>query len=350
MFDIIPESGAGSWASATTHIMKPFQLCGLGNAIVDIFLEISDAEFASLGFERGTMVLVDHAEQNALLDRYQKHEPKLVSGGSVANSIIAFSQLGGQAAFIGCVGDDRYGLFYTSEFEELGIDIGNPIIVNEPTGTSVCIITSDAERTMRTCLAVASHLSARHVDEERIKDSEWLFIEGYVFANPATGQTAIQEAIRVARLHGTKIAVTCSDAFVPQAFGEPLNDALQHADLLFCNETEACALTGAGSAEDAFKKLKDNVPSVVVTNGPHGAYVRHAGTEHHVPAFLSHPKDLTGAGDIFAGSFLYGITHGVPAEQAARAASFLAHKVITQVGARLHHGTKQFWDECLASV
>jgi len=328
--------------------MKPFQLCGLGNAIVDIFVEVSEPEFASLGFERGTMVLVDQAAQKSLLDSYQKHEPKLVSGGSVANSIIAFSQLGGQAAFIGCVGDDRYGLFYAKEFEELGIDIGNPIIVNETTGTSVCIVTPDAERTMRTCLAVASHLSARHVDEVRIKNSDWLFIEGYVFANPETGQTAIQEAVRLARQHATKIAITCSDAFIPQVFGDALGSALQYADLLFCNETEACSITGAATAQDAFDQLKAKVPSTVVTNGPNGAYVRHGGVEAHVPAFPSQPKDLTGAGDMFAGAFLYGITHGVSPDQAARAASYLSHKVISQVGARLHHGTKESWDDCLA--
>src|SRR5262249_11082788 len=225
--------------------MKEFKLCGLGNALVDIFLEVTDSEFASLGFKRGSMQVVDLNEQKALLDRYQKHEPKLVSGGSVANSVIAFSQLGGSAAFIGCVGDDRYGLFYSSEFEELGIDIGNPIIVNESTGTSLCIITPDAERTMRTCLAVSSHLSARHVKERRVKDSEWLFIEGYVFANPETGQTAIRESIRLAKRHGTKIAITCSDAFVPQVFGNVLHEALKEADLFFCNEGEACAGTGA---------------------------------------------------------------------------------------------------------
>src|SRR6185295_4304859 len=162
--------------------MKEFKLCGLGNAIVDIFLEVSDQEFTSLGFQRGGMQLVDLTEQKTLLDRYQKHEPKLVSGGSVANSTIAFSQLGGSAAFIGCVGDDRYGLFYSSEFEELGIYIGNPIIVNESTGTCVCLITPDAERTMRTCLAVSSHLAERHVEADRIRNSDWLFIEGYVFA------------------------------------------------------------------------------------------------------------------------------------------------------------------------
>src|SRR5712691_10604579 len=262
--------------------MKEFQLCGLGNALVDIFLEISEAEFASLGFERGTMRLVDLAEQKTLLDRFQKHEPKLVSGGSVANSIIAFSQLGGDAAFIGCVGDDRYGLFYASEFEELGIDIDNPIIVNESTGTCVSIVTPDAERTMRTCLAVASHLSVRHIDEVRIKNSEWLFIEGYVFANPDTGQTAVREAIRIARQHGTKVAVTCSEAFVPQVFADAFHDALQHTDLLFCNEAEACAVAQAGTAEEAFKKLKGKIPSLVVTNGPYGAYIRHAAVEGHV--------------------------------------------------------------------
>jgi sugar/nucleoside kinase (ribokinase family) len=262
--------------------------------------------------------------------------------------VIAFSQLGGKGAFIGCVGDDRYGLFYSTEFEELGIEIGNPIIVNEVTGTSVCIVTPDAERTMRTCLAVASHLSARHVDEERIKDSEWLFIEGYVFANPEHGQTAIQEAVRLARKHGTRIAITCSDAFIPQVFGDALNAAVQHAELLFCNESEACALTGASTAEDAFKKLKDKVPSVVVTNGARGALIRHGGSEAHVAAFPCDPKDLTGAGDMFAGSFLYGISHGVAPEDAARAASYLSRKVITQIGARLHHGTRQYWDECLA--
>src|SRR5207237_1840292 len=107
------------------------------------------------------------AEQRLRLDRFDDREPRLVSGGSVANSVIALSQLGGRGAFIGFVGDDRYGLFYEQEFEQLGIDIGNPAIVGETTGTCVCVITPDAERTMRTCLAVSSHLAARPVDEDR---------------------------------------------------------------------------------------------------------------------------------------------------------------------------------------
>jgi sugar/nucleoside kinase (ribokinase family) len=324
--------------------MRTYQVCGLGNAIVDIFLELPEDEFTGLGFERGSMRLVEVDEQKRLLHLYQSAEPKLASGGSVANSIIAFSQLGGDAAFIGCVGDDRYGLFYKTEFDELKIDIGNPVILNETTGTCVAIVTPDAERTMRTSLAVSSHLAARHVDERRIQDSDWLFIEGYVFANPETGQTAIREAIRLAKKHGVKIAITCSDAFVVHVFGDALREALASADLFFANESEACAVTGAATPDEAFTKLKAQIPSLVVTAGPNGAFVRHDGVEAHVASFPCEPKDLTGAGDMFAGSFLYGITHGVPADIAARKACFLASKVISQVGARLHHGTRQFWD------
>ncbi|MFO0877802.1 MAG: adenosine kinase [Gemmataceae bacterium] len=329
--------------------MKQFQLYGLGNALVDIFVEVGDDEFAGLGYERGSMRLVEIAEQRTLLDRFHRHDPRLVSGGSVANSVIAFSQLGGRAAFLGCVGDDRYGLFYKSEFDQLGVDIGNPVIVDEATGTCLCLITPDAERTMRTCLAVSSHLTARHVDAARLRASEWLFVEGYVFANPETGQAAIREAVRLARAHGVKIALTCSEAFVVQVFGEPFFEALAQADLLFCNASEACAVTGADSAEEAFARLASKVPQAVVTDGPNGAFVRYDSVTAHVPAFPSEPVDLTGAGDMMAGAFLYGITHGVRADLAARGACYLAHRVIEQVGARLHQGTRAAWDECLAA-
>ena len=328
--------------------MKDYDVCGLGNALVDILLELDEAEFAGLGFERGTMRLVDHAEQAALLERFRAREPRLVSGGSVANSVIACSQLGGRGAFIGCVGDDRYGLFYADEFDELDIDIGSPIIVGEPTGTCLSIVTPDAERTMRTCLAVSNHLAAKHVDADRIRRSEWLFVEGYVLANPATGQGAVREAIRQAKAHGTKVALTCSEAFIVEAFGDAFRAALAQTDLLFCNASEAKAVTGASDAAGAFARLRDVVPAAVVTDGPNGAYVRFGGTGAHVPAFPCEPKDLTGAGDMFAGALLYGVTHGVPPARAARAANYLAMKVITQVGARLHHGTRQYWDSVVS--
>ena len=326
---------------------REFDLIGLGNCLVDILIELSDEEFAGLGFEKATMRLVEPDEQKSLLTAFRDHEPRLVSGGSVANSVIACSQLGGRGAFIGCVGDDRYGLHYLAEFEELDIDFVNPPLVGETTGTCISVVTPDAERTMRTCLGVSSHLAARHVPAEKIAAAEWLFIEGYVFANPHTGQHAIRAAVRAAKEHGTKIALTCSDPFVPQVHGEAFREALEQSDLLFCNALEAMAVAGGYTAEDSFARLAGMLPNAVVTDGPNGAYVRYGGEEHHVPAFPCQPIDLTGAGDMFAGAFLYGITHGYRPAPAARAANFLAMKVITQIGARLHHTTKQLWEQAL---
>ena len=308
---------------------------------MDIFLELSDEEFAGLGFERGTMRLVEPEEQTTAHRQFQAREPRLVSGGSVANSVIALSQLGGKAAFIGCVGDDRYGLHYAAEFEELGIEMGAPVIVGETTGTCVCIITPDAERTMRTCLAVSSHLSDRHVKADTIAEQRMAVHRRLRVRQPVDRPTGDPRGhSRWPRPHGVKVAVTCSDAFVPNVFGDALHEALQSTDLLFCNASEAQAVARAGSAEEAFARLKDIVPSVVVTDGPNGAFIRFAGREHHVAAFPCEPKDLTGAGDMFAGSFLYGVTHGVAPDRAARAANYMAMKVITQVGARLHHGAQ----------
>ena len=329
--------------------MRDYDVCGLGNAIVDIFLELDDSEFASLAFERGTMRLVEAEEQSTLLHQFSQgnRELRLVSGGSVANSVIGLSQLGGRSAFIGCVGDDRYGLHYAEEFNALKINIGNPIMVGQTTGTCVAIITPDAERTMRTCLAVSSHLAAKHVDAQRIAHSTWLFIEGYVFANPATGQTAIRDAIKAAKNSGTKIALTCSDAFIPEVFGDAFQEALADSDLLFCNAPESLAVTKTKTSEEAFAALKALVPNCVVTDGPHGAFVRFDGEESHAPAFACHPKDLTGAGDMFAGAFLYGITHGYSPAIAARGANFICMNVITQVGARLQQDAKALWEEGL---
>ena len=325
--------------------MKRHHVCGLGNAIVDLIVEVTDKEFDALGFERGTMRLVEADEQKTLLESFASRDPRLVSGGSVGNSTIAIAQLGGKAAFIGVVGDDRYGLHYQGEFSQLGIALGNAVIANQTTGTCVAVITPDAERTMRTCLGVNTHLSGKHIERDRqlIADSAWLFIEGYLFANPETGQEAIREAVKVAKANGTKVAVTCSEAFIVHVFGHALADVLKQTDLFFCNATEACAAANARDSQEAFQKLKDVVPNCVVTDGPAGAYIRWDGKECHAPAEACEPKDLTGAGDMFAGSFLYGVTHGVDPAVAGKAANRLARAVITQIGARLHSGAKELW-------
>jgi sugar/nucleoside kinase (ribokinase family) len=331
--------------------MKKFDVCGLGNAVVDIFLDLDDSEFDRLDFEKGTMQLVDKPTQDLLLQTFTDHRHDLVlaSGGSVANSMIAISQLGGRAAFIGCVGDDRYGLHYVEEFEQLRIDMGNPVLFGESTGTCLAIITPDGERTMRTHLGVASQLAARHVDHQRIAASKWLFVEGYVFANPDTGQLAVREALEAAKAGHTKIALTCSDAFVPEVFSDAFHAALGESDLLFCNAVEAMAVTKMPNVEAAFEKMKGIVPACVVTDGPQGAYVYYQNHSAHVPTEACDPRDLTGAGDMFAGSFLFGICQGLGPEESARGANVLSREVILQVGARLHHDIQYLWEEATAN-
>ena len=146
------------------------------------------------------------------------------------------------------------------------------------------------------------------------------------------------------------IAVTCSEAFIVHVFGNALSVILKDTDLFFCNATEACAAANARDSQEAFQKLKDVVPNCVVTDGPAGAYIRWEGKECHVPAVPCEPKDLTGAGDMFAGAFLYGVTHGVDPATAGKAANLMAKTVITQIGARLHTGVKEIWKSSVKEI
>lgn len=328
---------------------KKYQVCGLGNAIVDLLTEVSSAKFKELALESGTMRLVTTEEQAALLNSLGSQQVSVTSGGSVANSIIAFAQLGGRAAFIGCVGDDRYGLHFQEEFASLGVEFGHAPIRGATTATSLVLITPDAERTMRTCLAVSSDLSDSHVNEEIIGQSEWLFIEGYVFSNSDTGQKAIARSLQLAKQYHTKVAITCSEAWVVQNFGGPLRTAIAQADLIFANESEACALAEAASLDQALVKLKNIVPNFVVTAGEKGAIYKYEQEEGQAAAVKCVPVDLTGAGDMLAGSFLYGINHGITAHKSATAACAMATEVITRIGARIPNGSKDIWNVALSN-
>jgi sugar/nucleoside kinase (ribokinase family) len=296
------------------------------------------------------MRLTPIEEQQKLLSRFEGRDLALVSGGSLANSMIAFAQLGGKACFCGCVGDDRYGMHYVEEFSRLGIALSNPMIARETTGTCVSIITPDAERTMRTSLGVASHLNERHVPDEFVERSEWLFIEGYLFTNRDSSHSAIRKALRLAREHNTKIAFTFSESFIVGLFPDLMDEVISQAAMVFANEQEACAYTGEKDVERAFDRLKNKVPGCVVSAGPRGAFVHCNGEEGLVPAYPAKPRDLTGAGDMLAGAFLYGITHGVKPLMAARGACYLAKQVIEKIGARLESGVRESWDEVVQST
>lgn len=323
--------------------MKKIDVTGICNGLVDIFADISHADFEPLGFEKGTMRLVGVDEQLDLLSRFASQSPAMCSGGSVANSMIVIAQLGGKSAICCNLADDDYGRFYRKECLDLGIQMPVELAKQGATGTVVSLVTPDAERTMRTSLGVCTELSPMHISPQVVSDSKWVFIEGYVFSNSDAGRAAISEVVSIAKRSDTKIALTCSDAWIVSGFGDPLRKALESTSLVFANEEESAALAGTSDVVAAGRKLKERFPYVVLTAGPRGAHIWWEGEELHVPAFACEPRDLTGAGDMFAGSFLYGINHGLSPSDAAHRANFLASKVITQVGARLKGDVRQLW-------
>jgi sugar/nucleoside kinase (ribokinase family) len=323
--------------------MKTIDVTGICNGLVDIFADISNEELAALGFEKGTMRLTDVQEQVALLGRFASASPAMCSGGSVANSLIAIAQLGGKSAICCHLADDHYGRFYRDECLQLGIRMPVELSSEGNTGTVVSLVTPDAERTMRTALGACLNLGPEHIDAKVVSDSKWLFVEGYVFANSGRGRSAISEAVRIAKGADTKVAVTCSDAWVVSGFSEHLSPVLESTSLIFANEEESSVLADDRDVISAGRKLKQRFPYVVITGGSRGAYIWWKGEELHVPAFPCEPRDLTGAGDMFAGSFLYGINHGLSPYDAAHRANFMASRVISQVGARLKGDVRGVW-------
>ncbi|MCB9030567.1 MAG: adenosine kinase [Deltaproteobacteria bacterium] len=329
--------------------MRKYNVLGVGHALVDILVDITDDEFHNISLEKGSMNLVDEVRQEEILAGVQSIDSTLASGGSVANSVIAVSQLGGKAEFCGRLGDDTYGQFFRSEFEQLGIQFKNPLSKGSQTGTCLVLITPDAERTMNTCLAISAELNEHSITKEEIQDAEWLYIEGYLLSEKNTGCVVVERAVEIARECGTKIAVTFSDGFIVDGFRPMLDHVVDNADLVFANHNEAARYTGINDDLKAFEKLKTLVPNVVLTRSEKGVLIHYGGESVDIPAFPCEPVDLTGAGDIFSGGFLYGVTNGYSVADSGKAACYLAMKVITQVGARLHGNLPKFWQEALSA-
>ncbi|MCB0337300.1 MAG: adenosine kinase, partial [Bdellovibrionales bacterium] len=275
---------------------------------------------------------------------------QLMSGGSVANSIIAFSQLGGKGGFVGRLGDDKFGTHYRDEFGKLGIKFHGGLSTDQPSGTCVSLVTPDSERTMITSLGASAELGEDSIEKSILQSSEWCFIEGYVIGNPENGHGAVSRVTQFAQECESKIAVTFSAPFIIDVFREQLEDVVNHASMVFANEEEGPLYTGSDSPEAARDALMDVVPHVVVTAGAQGCYIGVKGERFHVPAFSCTPVDLTGAGDMFAGAYLFGILDGMTVEDSASMANFLASRVITQYGARLMQDPLELWKERGATV
>lgn len=314
--------------------MKNIQLTGIGNALVDIEYKVTEEELLGFGVNKGSMTLTDAARQHEMIAALGDRHAHRCSGGSAANTIIAFAQFGGKSAYSSILGADHYGEFYASEFRDMGIVLSADLVSGETTGSCLVLITPDSERTLNTTLAVNQHFCREHVREDIIRQSEWIYVEGYKLTDD-NGVEAVDVALYYAKKHDTRVAVSCSDGFIVDVFGDTLRDVLKRTDLVFANEREATALANEEHAEDAYNKLSSDFSHVVVTNGALGSRVRWNGIEASVPAFAVEAVDATGAGDMYAGAFLYGVLHGHHPEHAARLASYASAQVVAQFGARL---------------
>ena len=211
------------------------------------------------------------------------------------------------------------------------------------------LITPDSERTLNTTLAINTDFSASHVDENLIKASEWVYIEGYKLTDD-NGAEAVDHALFYAKKHDTRVAISCSDGFIIDVFGDRLRSVLQRADLVFCNEREGTGLAQTDSVHDAYNYLVATYPNAVLTAGAEGSRVRWNGLDAEIPAYKVQPVDTTGAGDMYAGAFLYGVLHRHHPEHAGRWASYASAQVVAQYGARLRASHIDVRDTVLANA
>src|SRR5690554_3527747 len=324
--------------------MKTYHVVGLGNALVDREYQVTDSFLENYNVEKSIMTLLDEAQQQLLLGELNKEFKleKRVGDGSAANSLVALSQFGGKAFYCCKVANDEDGDFYRQNLAEAGVATRLHVQNNDGhTGKCVVMVTPDAERTMCTFLGITIDFSLEELQTDVVEDSEYLYIEGYL-ATSEIAREAVQQARAVAEKAGTKIALTFSDSSMVKYFKEGLDEFLTPGvDILFCNREEAELYTQTTSLEAAMNALLKFAKEVVVTRGKEGAVIGTAEKRVEVPGFKVKAIDTNGAGDMFAGAYLYATTQGMSTAQAGTLASRAAAEVVSHYGPRLpaetHH-------------
>lgn len=314
--------------------VKDIDLCGLGNSLVDIQIKVEDDIIKQLGLTKGEMVLVDEERQKEIISLLDDKNRNLCSGGSAANTIIAFAKFGGKAAYLSLLGNDELGKFYADEFTQFEIELKSSYLETDKTGTCLVLITPDGERTMCTSLGATGKFSVKNLNEEIISRSKWLYIEGYKLTAEESTE-AVFRAIEIAKSHDVKIATTFSDGFITKLFRVNLEKVVSMSDLIFCNENEALSYTGKDSINSAFEMLSSIVPNIVITLGEKGSIIKWGSSTNKIPAYATVPVDSTGAGDIFAGGFLYGVIVREDPLLAGHLGSYAASRIVSVLGARL---------------
>jgi len=317
--------------------MTTYKIYGIGAALVDTEVEVSDTFLANASIDKGVMTLVDEARQTELLGALASENSHLVRkcGGSVCNSVVAASSLGAKTFFSGKVADDSDGALYINDLKEAGVGFHAAGQESGITGKCLVMVTDDAERTMNTFLGASEALSGREIDQAALLDSEWFYVEGYLVTDEAR-TAATKAAVEFAKSRGVKIAVSLSDPFVVAVFGDALREVIGGGvNLIFCNKDEAMAFTGTESLEAASEALKQYTKTFAITDGAKGAITFDGNSLEQSTGVEAKAIDTNGAGDMFAGAFLYAITSGKNYGWAASLANDCAAKVVSRFGPRL---------------
>ncbi|NVK22690.1 MAG: adenosine kinase [Kangiellaceae bacterium] len=317
---------------------KKYDLYALGNALVDIEIEVDEQELQRIGVEKGVMTLVDEERHDYLLHHLHGKAHQRASGGSAANSVMALAQLGGKAFHSCKVAKDEAGEFYATDLDNAGVDNNLSQLNGNHGATGKCLvmITPDADRTMNTFLGISNELNKKDLDFAALGSSEYLYIEGYLVSGEDTHASALA-AKDYALRHGVKVATTLSDPNMVRFFKPQIEQILAGGvDLLFCNDDEALEFTGQQNIADALSVLKTTARQVAITLGKQGAIFFDGSNEHIIRPHPVQAVDTNGAGDMFAGAFMYGLTQGYSYADCGRLASFASAHLVTQFGPRLY--------------
>lgn len=311
----------------------------IGNAIVDVIARAEDDFLHAHAIQRGGMTLIDEARAETL---YAAMGPgRVVSGGSAANTIAGVASFGGRAAFIGKVRDDQLGKLYRHDLTSLGVAFDTPPALSGPT-TARCliIVTPDGQRSMSTYLGACQGLSTADIDPQAVRDSAFIYLEGYLWDPPAAKE-AFREAAAIAHGAGRKVALTLSDSFCVDRWRDEFLGLIRGGvvDVVFANEHELKSLYVTGDVDSAIAALRQEGILGVVTRSEHGALVV---TREETVAVAAMPVeavvDTTGAGDLFAAGFLYGLARDRDARDCLRLGALAAAEIISHIGARPETG------------
>ena len=309
-------------------------IVGIGNAIVDVLTTTDDSLLERLSLKKGSMTLIDANRAKELYEMTTNRIQR--SGGSVANSLACIAQLEGKGAFIGRVRDDKLGEIFTEEISNTGTIFKTPASsVGPSTARCIIFITPDAQRTMCTYLGASVLLEPKDLDLSTVREAKILYLEGYLWDNPAA-KNAFIKAAEIAKKAGRKVALSLSDSFCVNRHRESFIKLVEdYIDILFANEDEITTLYKTSSLNTAIEKLKKKCDLSAITIGKKGSIVISNSKEIYIdPYILGKAIDTTGAGDLYAGGFLKGLADGRNPETSAKMGSICAGHIVTQLGSR----------------